>query len=105
MLDCPGFNFWQGQKIYLFQNILTCSVAHSASYTMGSGILPKQQSGWGIELTIFHPVPRLRMSGTLSLLSLYVERDNFTLHVCPFVVFLYFPLINKYSCHLSHLSA
>jgi hypothetical protein len=68
---------WDGRSrvqflagIYLLQN-MTGSVAHSASYAMDSRTLPQEQSGWGRQLTIFHPLPRLRMIGLIPLLSLY----------------------------------
>jgi len=75
---CVLSTLWAGRSkvqflvgtIYLLQNIITGSVAHSASCTMDSRTLPQEQSGWGIQLTIFHPLPRSRMIGPLPLLSL-----------------------------------
>jgi hypothetical protein len=89
--------------IYLLQNIMTGSVAHSASYAMDSRILPQEQSGWVIELTIFHPLPGLRMIGPIPLLSLYafmMWRETTSPFVCPFVALLYFPLTSIYAIYL-----
>jgi hypothetical protein len=64
---------WHQQEIFLFSKTsLTGCGAHPASYSLGPRHLSMQESGWSIKLTTYlHLVLRLKMSGSIHLLSLY----------------------------------
>ena len=58
-----------------FENVQTGCGAHTASYSVGTGVLPRGYSGRSVKLTAhLHLVPRLRMSGAIPLLPLYAFR-------------------------------
>jgi hypothetical protein len=67
----------------LLQNAQTSSEVHSASYSVGFS--PRKPSSGGVNLTShLYPVPRLRLSGAVPLLSLYdfiVRTGNLALHI------------------------
>jgi hypothetical protein len=53
-------------------NVQTGSVAHLASYSVDNVVSSKQQSGRNVKVTsVLHLVTRLRISGTIPLLSLH----------------------------------
>ena len=71
-LDGPGFEIWQGQQNFLLQNVQNRTGAHSASHSMGTGVLSRRYSGQGKTLTIRqHLHTMLRMNGSIPLLPLY----------------------------------
>jgi hypothetical protein len=56
----------------LFQNVQTVSGAHPAICSIYTGILSLGQSFLNVKLTIYlHLAPRLKISGSISLLPLY----------------------------------
>jgi hypothetical protein len=68
-----GFEFQHGQEIFSFQKLSRQALkAHPASYSVGTTVLSQGSGSEGIKLTIhLHLVPRLRMSGAITLLPLY----------------------------------
>jgi hypothetical protein len=72
-----------GQNIFVLQNVQTVSGAHPVSNRYRE-LFARRQSGRGVNLTThLHLVSRLRMSGGIPLLPLYVrlhglDRDNLT---------------------------
>jgi len=55
----------------LLQNVKTNSGAYPASYSVGTGVLSRGYGGRVVKFTHFHPLPRLRMSGSVFLLPVY----------------------------------
>jgi hypothetical protein len=73
-LDNPRFKFQQRQKIDLLQNIPTSFDAHLPHLSIDSGDLPGMMLLGGETDVSPHLLPRLRMSGVLSPLSLHPSR-------------------------------
>ena len=66
-----GFEFRQWQESFL-QNAQTGSEAHTAPYSMGTGVISRGQRGRDIMLTThLDLVPRIIMCGAIHLLLLY----------------------------------
>ena len=57
---------------FLIRNVQFASRAHPIAYSVGTDVPAQGSGGWGLVLTTYlRPVPRLRMSGTLTLWALY----------------------------------
>jgi len=67
-LSEPGFKSRQGHAFISLPNAKTGPEVHPAIYTMGIGVLSREESGRNMNLpTYLHPVPRLRMCGSITL--------------------------------------
>jgi hypothetical protein len=80
-LDGSGDRFTMGARF--FAAVQTGPGAHPASYTMGTGSLPRGYSGRGVELTTHpHLVPRLKKEYSYTCTPLWAfmacSRENFT---------------------------
>jgi hypothetical protein len=64
---------WGAKGCSFLQNVLTVSWARPDSYSLGTGVNSRQQSGRSSKLTVHHHVlPWLRMSGALAVRPLLV---------------------------------
>jgi hypothetical protein len=60
-------------KDFCLQNIQICSEPNPVSCSVGTGIISREQSGRGLNVTIhLHIVPALRMNGAKPLFPSYV---------------------------------
>jgi hypothetical protein len=58
-----GSSFGKGKAFSNLQNVQTCSGAHAAPYSMGTGFVSRAKNSWGLNLTTnLHLAQRLRMT-------------------------------------------
>ena len=67
-----GLNPGRNKIFFVFPNVQTGSEVHPDSYSVGTGILSRDQRGRGVKfITQLRLLPMLRMSGAIPLLPLY----------------------------------